>query len=62
MYFTPNFCAKDFPAENGEFVIFLHDVFLCVVNLEVVIVYSYYVLLYIGFLLRTKVSDMIKYF
>ena len=49
MYFTPNFCAKDFPAENGEFVIFLLDVFLCVVNLEVVIKYSYCVLLYIGF-------------
>ena len=49
MYFTPNFCAKDFPAENGEFVIFLLDVFLCVVNLEVVIIYSYCVLLYIGF-------------
>ena len=37
MYFTPNFCAKDFPAENGEFVMFLDDVCLCVVNLEVVI-------------------------
>ena len=49
MYFTPNFCAKDFPAENGELVIFLLDVFLCVVNLEVVIIYSYCVLLYIGF-------------
>ena len=32
MYFTPNFCAKDFPAENGEFVMFLDDVCLCVVK------------------------------
>ena len=38
MYFTPNFCAKDFPAENGELVTFLDDVCLCVVNLEVVII------------------------
>ena len=38
MYFTPNFCAKDFPTENEEFVIFLVDVCLCVVNLEVVII------------------------